>query len=173
MYFVDLEELKIKKAFNYHTMQFPIEIDATDTIMQMAQKIKDSIPVFDKEVELEVFINVPLNISNSGGDLSLIDDVFTCATNLILAEIKNKLVKSSQGRVRERRLDVPENLKTLNADMSLVKRLINSATWLNRFNVEVDLVGEESSELVYAFELVPQHTEYENMTSVEVSPDEQ
>lgn len=166
MYFLDLKDLKISKAYNFHTEELYIDVDANDNLIQMSQKIKQSIPNFEKEVELETFIDVLLTISNCGGDTALIDDVFTCATNVILSTLKEKLIKPNEGRARERRLDVPENLKVVNADMSLVKKLINHATWLNRFNVNITLCGDESSSLLYAFELVPQGDEYENMSSV-------
>ena len=69
-------------------------------------------------------------------ELSL--EAFESAVKLILAAaFEMVLVDTRKGRPRERRLDVPENLKTLNCNMSLLKNAINYATVVDKFQIEI------------------------------------
>ena len=69
-------------------------------------------------------------------ELSL--EAFESAVKLILAAaFEMVLVDTKKGRPRERRLDVPENLKTLNCNMSLLKNAINYATLVDKFQIEI------------------------------------
>lgn len=69
-------------------------------------------------------------------ELSL--ETFESAVKLILAAaFEIMTVQPKKGRPRERRLDVPENLKTLNCNMSLLKNAINYATVVDKFQIEI------------------------------------
>lgn len=70
------------------------------------------------------------------GELSV--ESFESAVKLILAAaFEMVLVNTRKGRPRERRLDVPENLKSLNCNMSLLKNAINYATVVDKFQIEI------------------------------------
>lgn len=67
---------------------------------------------------------------------SLDEDAFESAVKLITAAFFGIIV-GDKGRKRERRLDVPENLKTLNCNMSLLKCAINYQTVVDKFQLEI------------------------------------
>ena len=67
---------------------------------------------------------------------SLNEDAFESAVKLITAAFFGVIV-GDKGRKRERRLDVPENLKTLNCNMSLLKCAINYQTVVDKFQLEI------------------------------------
>lgn len=67
---------------------------------------------------------------------SLDEDAFESAVKLITAAFFGVIV-GDKGRKRERRLDVPENLKTLNCNMSLLKCAINYQTVVDKFQLEI------------------------------------
>ena len=66
----------------------------------------------------------------------LSEEAFESAVKLILAAAF-EAITSKDGRKRERRLDVPENLKTLNCNMSLLKNAINYQTTVDKFQIEI------------------------------------
>ena len=71
-------------------------------------------------------------------DEELSVESFESAVKLILAAaFETILVDTKKGRPRERRLDVPENLKTLNCNMSLLKNAINYQTLVDKFQIEI------------------------------------
>jgi hypothetical protein len=71
-------------------------------------------------------------------DEELSVESFESAVKLILAAaFEMILVDTRKGRPRERRLDVPENLKTLNCNMSLLKNAINYQTLVDKFQIEI------------------------------------
>lgn len=67
---------------------------------------------------------------------SLDENAFESAVKLITAAFFGIIV-GDKGRKRERRLDVPENLKTLNCNMSLLKCAINYQTVVDKFQLEI------------------------------------
>ena len=80
------------------------------------------------------------------------EEAFESAVKLILAAFF-EINKIEKGRPRERRLDVPENLKTLNCNMSLLKNAINYQATVDKFQIEIYcgdlryiLVGDDSGE---------------------------
>ena len=69
-------------------------------------------------------------------ELSL--EAFESAVKLILTAAFEELVgRLGLGRPREYRLDVPENLKTVNCNMTLLKRAINYKTTVDKFQIEI------------------------------------
>ena len=63
---------------------------------------------------------------------------FESAIKLILAAFFEALIEQpKKGRPRERRLDVPEELKQANCNMSLLKRAINYKTIVDKFQIEI------------------------------------
>ena len=66
-------------------------------------------------------------------------ETFESAVNLILTAFFEELTgRSGVGRPRERRLDVPEELKVVNCSMSLMKRAVNYKTIIDKFQVQID-----------------------------------
>ena len=64
---------------------------------------------------------------------------FESAVNVVLTAFFEELTgRSGVGRPRERRLDVPEELKVVNCSMSLMKRAVNYKTVVDKFQVQID-----------------------------------
>ena len=61
---------------------------------------------------------------------------FESAVKLILTAVF-EVMHCPKGRKRERRLDVPVKLKTLNCNMSLLKNAINYQTLVDKFQIEI------------------------------------
>ena len=67
----------------------------------------------------------------------LSEEGFEAVVNLIVAAFF-ALIKVNKGRPRERRLDVPENLKTsINCNMSLLKNAINYQTLVDKLQMTI------------------------------------
>ena len=74
----------------------------------------------------------------------LTEESFESAVKVILAAFFEELVgQSGLGRPRERRLDVPEALKEVNCNMSLLKRAVNYKTVVDKFQVQIDGTDED------------------------------
>jgi hypothetical protein len=66
-------------------------------------------------------------------------ETFESAVNVVLTAFFEELTgRSGVGRPRERRLDVPEELKVVNCSMSLMKRAVNYKTVVDKFQVQID-----------------------------------
>ena len=74
----------------------------------------------------------------------LSEEVFETVINILVAEFF-KGIRINQGRQRERRLDVPDELKqNVYCNMSLLKNAINYNTLIDKFQLEI-----VNQELVY------------------------
>ena len=67
----------------------------------------------------------------------LSEEVFETAVNVLVAEFF-KGIRINQGRQRERRLDVPDELKqNVHCNMSLLKNAINYNTLIDKFQLGI------------------------------------
>jgi hypothetical protein len=85
------------------------------------------------------------------------EENFETVVNVVVAAFFRKMTTNGS-RTRERRLDVPENIKVLKTNMSLLKRAINAKTLVDCFNITI-CWSTPFGELIY--ELVPQSKEEE------------
>lgn len=134
------------------------EIEMLDTKFNRAainienEKLFDLKSLFDKAAQ-KMLLNVKTTDANIfefviNKEDAAAEDFITYA-NLILSSFFNEILKK-YGRAREYRLDVPENIKRqVNCNMTLVKRAINHATYVDKFNVWIkcrdfrfELVGD-------------------------------
>lgn len=158
MYFVNLKTLEIEKHFNYKTKELELSLLPTDTIFDIKEKSRNILDHFFDETELETFFHLDLT-SGPINDPEDAEAFFTTAVNVFSAVFFDCMC-IPKGRNRERRLDVPENLKVLATNMSLVKRAINMQTYYNSFHLQIDWVNPVTngivSDIYYTYELVPQ-----------------
>lgn len=139
MQYINLKNLKIetttpddKTMVNVATVPY----NDTETISSQWLNIRAAVKkVFDPidrpgrphKFEFEVVANEELSV-----------EAFESAVKLILtAAFENLVVQPKKGRTRERRLDVPENLKLVNCNMSLLKNAINYVTIVDKFQIEI------------------------------------
>lgn len=129
MLFVNFEHLKIIKDFHYTTIERELNLENL-TILEMRDKTKEFFKEFIKVDPLAVsyVINIKTN--------ELTPEFFLSIVNIINSIFFNKMI-TEEGWKREYRLDVPEKLKGLHANMSLIKKACNVKTVNNVFNLTI------------------------------------
>jgi hypothetical protein len=135
MLFINLDKLKIHKGYNFHT--FTTEINDDQFLVGTIAHMKDAVEIaLNKSFETLPSIDTVYEIILSGEGEANDDEAadFVVAINVIMSAFFNRICQN-KGRARERRLDVPNTLKTLKCNLSLVKNAINSATLIDNFNV--------------------------------------
>ena len=137
MEYINLKNLKIESTQPDDKIEACVTMVSYDDLKSMVEqfpameaavkKVVDTIdrPSRPHRFEFEVVSDEPLD-----------EDAFESAVKLITAAFFGVIV-GDKGRKRERRLDVPENLKTLNCNMSLLKCAINYQTVVDKFQLEI------------------------------------
>ena len=137
MQYINLKNLKIEETRPENKIEAcltQITYDDLKSVVEQfpamgaaVKKVFDTIdrPGRPHRFEFEVVSEQPLD-----------EDAFESAVKLITAAFFGVIV-GDKGRKRERRLDVPENLKTLNCNMSLLKCAINYQTLIDKFQLEI------------------------------------
>lgn len=138
MKFVNLNKLKIDKNYQYQTYSYNVHLNPQDSIFELKTKIREIITTESFFIESSLPINYEFIIHTSGS-IELTDqaDSFFITTVNIISAIFFECFCINKGRPRERRLDVPDTLKLLAGNMSLIKRAINSQTKNDLFNITV------------------------------------
>lgn len=139
MQYVNLNTLKIETTTPDDKIMVNVAIvpyDDTETISNQWLNIRAAVkkafdpidrPTRPHKFEFEVATEDELSL-----------EAFESAVKLILAAaFEVMMVQPKKGRPRERRLDVPENLKVINCNMSLLKNAINYATVVDKFQIEI------------------------------------
>jgi hypothetical protein len=155
MKFINLEKLKITKAGLYKTKEVNIDLQESNTVFEIKQHIRDSFDYLFEETALETLFDITIEGGAHVNSIEDADAYFTTVVNILTAIFFDSIC-IPKGRPRERRLDVPENLKTVAASLSLLKKAINSQTYYNKFNLTVDWeahIGEEVFDFHY--DLIP------------------
>lgn len=138
MKFVDLEKLKLISEHNYVTKEIAIELNASDTVFEIKNQTRSALDYMFDKTAIETLINITLHTKKTVDNLDDADAFFTTAVNIIISVVLDSLcVQPHKGRPRERRLDVPEKLKVANVSMSLLKKCVNTQTYLDRFNIHI------------------------------------
>ena len=139
MEYINLKNLKIETTTPDDKIMVNVAIvpyDDTDTISNQWLNIRAAVkkafdpidrPTRPHKFEFEVVANEEWSL-----------EAFESAVKLILtAAFEMLVVQPKKGRPRERRLDVPENLKIVNCNMSLLKNAVNYATVVDKFQIEI------------------------------------
>lgn len=138
MYFINLEDLSIKKEFHFETYTY----DIPDVLDKGISSIKTIVDDCIKEL-----IDLSKQNKNNPVSLEIIVDgqgeateedaeKFVTIVNICTTELLN-LLCLEHGRKRDYRLDVPEKLKVVKVSLSSLKKVINSDTYLNQFNFTI------------------------------------
>jgi hypothetical protein len=135
MLFLNLDKLKINKSYQYQTKSTVIGDESLlqGTIAQIGFAAKNGLQeVLDDMPAIECVYEFIVN----GDGVATEDEAadFISVVNIVLGAFFNRICQD-KGRARERRLDVPENLKALKVNMSILKKAINSATIIDNFNI--------------------------------------
>ena len=156
MYFINLEDLTIKKEFHFETYSYDLPNILDSSVASIKKMVDDGINELidlskdnkNNPVSLEIIIDGQGNVTEEEAE-NFVTIVNICTTEFL------RLLCLEQGRKREYRLDVPEKLKVAKVSLSSLKRVINSDTYLNHFNFSV-----KYKDLVYImFDMKPEEEE--------------
>lgn len=133
--YLDLENLDIRTTEDNQeiiTKGTHIELVPNSSISTLAAKIEDAVKNLVADLKEGKVYNFAVDIL---GDIA--EEEFESAVNVILAAFFRN-IKVNKGRPRERRLDVPENLKgDVHCSLALLKNAINYRTLVDRFQLEI------------------------------------
>ena len=133
--YVDLKDLKVKTINSNGeiiTKGTHINIPKDLSILELNSLIKHAAKNLVADLDESKIYNFAFDLL---GEIE--EEEFETAVNVILAAFFEMMV-GKLGRPRERRLDVPENLKKeINCNMSLLKRAINYKTVVDRFQLTI------------------------------------
>ena len=147
--YLDLNELKTKVLSTEEEMiskGVVVSIEPEDSIGNIYLVLRDAVKIALDSAKDDVINHFDIAAVTPLGE-ELPEDDFESVVNCTLTCFFDALVggKFAVGRNRERRLDVPENLKLeVNCMMSALKRAINYQTKINRFQLTIS-----SGELKY------------------------
>lgn len=133
MYFIDLNKLKIEKDYHYQTYSIRVELNPDMSAATILASLKEQlINLFAEKPALAVVYQIEMAVSEE------IDvETFLSLVNLTNTAFFSLFI-TNEGRKRERRLDVPDNLKLAHVNLGPLKKAINAATVTDRFNVEIN-----------------------------------
>lgn len=137
MLFLNLDKLKIHKSYRHQT--FTVEINepglVTGAIGHMKVAAENALhESFDVLPAIDALYEITICGDGEANDEEI--DGFLSATTIITRAFFSRIL-IKEGRARERRLDVPENLKVMNANMSIIKEAVNSKTLIDNFNLHI------------------------------------
>lgn len=141
--YLDLTDLKTKSITDRS------EIITKGTSITITENMSiNEITLISKEAVKSILEDLnPNEIYNFVFDImpeEVSEEVFETVVNILVAEFF-KGIRINQGRQRERRLDVPDELKqNVYCNMSLLKNAINYNTLIDKFQLEI-----VNQELVY------------------------
>ena len=138
MLFVDLVNFKIKKEFQFQNIGILVSLPENFTLQDVKNAVDAQLPKFF-ELKPAIGCNYEIFIKTADGEASATEEqardflsIVNVATACFFAQFVEK-----EGRKRERRLDVPDNLKALKVNMTLLKRAINYQTKADLFNLMI------------------------------------
>lgn len=139
MQYVNLNTLKIETTTPEDKIMINAAIVPYDDLQSISCQWLNTVAAVKKAFEVIDRPTRPYKFEfEVQADEELSVESFESAVKLILAAaFETILVDTKKGRPRERRLDVPENLKTLNCNMSLLKNAINYQTLVDKFQIEI------------------------------------
>ena len=138
MLFVDLVNFKIKKEFQFQNIGILVSLPEKFTLQDVKNAVDAQLPKFF-ELKPAIGCNYEIFIKTADGEASATEEqardflsIVNVATACFFAQFVEK-----EGRKRERRLDVPDNLKALKVNMTLLKRAINHQTKADLLNLMI------------------------------------
>ena len=136
MLFIDLDKIQIVKEKNFNILDINLkDLNWQDSIFNLADQIgvivKDSI----KDLDCSTATRFNFIIVDQDDPVTQTAD-FESITNVILT-VFCSAIACNEGRPREHRLDIPWQFTDVNIKRSLIKKLVNHKTILDKFNIAV------------------------------------
>lgn len=139
--YLNLDSLQVESIStdkNVITKGVNITIKENCAISTLNLTIGDAVKKLLRDLKEDKIYNFAFDILTENGTGLEIEE-FESAAHCILSNFFSTLIgESTLGRPRERRLDVPEDIKKqVNCNMSLVKRAINYKTLVDKFQLTI------------------------------------
>lgn len=137
MYVINLEEMKQEKIYNYETREINIPITLTEAYDMNVSKFKEIIKDTINKENLSSLTDYCFNIKLDD-NLSTDEEVeaIVCVSELITNTFF-QTITTEEGRNREYRLDLPDNLTVLNMNRLYLKKAINYKTLIDKFQISI------------------------------------
>lgn len=135
MLFVDFNNLKIIKDFNYHTEEYSLMYNAGGSLTETSQQIKTLLERVIKHEALATYYIIHFEDDVEWNEEET-ENNFIGVVNTTLMNFF-KIMTDPQKRQREYRLDVPDKLKGLHMSYSLLKKAINQNNINDIFNITI------------------------------------
>lgn len=137
--YLDLSKLKVDLVSTDEeviTKGVSIEIPKDCSIIEMNDIVDASIKTLVQNLDENKIYNLAVDVLDTEYQ-ELSEEEFESAVKVTLAAVFRN-IKTERGRPRERRLDVPEDMKKeLNCNMSLIKSAINAKTSINKLQLTI------------------------------------
>lgn len=135
MLFVDFNELKIIKEFNYNTEEYTLACSPDASVLTLSTQINALLQSVVKHEPIAVHYIIHFDDTTTATEEED-EEMFLTIVNTTLAGFF-RLMTTTEPRKRDYRLDVAEKLKGVHASYSLLKRAINNHTVNDVFNLTI------------------------------------
>lgn len=136
MYFCDLDKLKLFTSYNCKHVGRDVNFPADVNEMSITEIQRTLAQVFDDMFSSENFWKMETNIELYLHNCTTIElATFESIINVALMEFTTHNTLYDRGRKREYRLGIPDKLKGMHINHSLLKEMINHQTKVNCFNL--------------------------------------
>ena len=137
--YIDLKDLKIKQIETDEeiiTKGSNVTLKGNSSLVELASTLEVAVKNLVNDLNPDKIYNFAFDILTTQGE-ELSEEEFETVVNLVVSAFFRHL-KVNLGRQRERRLDVPEYIRTqVNCNLSLVKNAINYQTLVDRFQLTI------------------------------------
>ena len=132
MFFIDLNKLRIIKDYHFQPYNIEISLDLGSAAAKILAQLKEACASLCADTPA---IAASYSVDVVAGNIT--EEDFITLTNLTTIAFFETLT-TSEGRSRERRLDIPEKMQGVHISAALLKRAINQKTKVDVFNLAIN-----------------------------------
>lgn len=136
MLFIDLDKIQIVREKNFNILDINLkDLNWHESIFSLMEQITTIVKESIKDLDCSTATRFNFIIADQDDPITQTTD-FESITNVILMVFCIEITRS-EGRPREHRLDMPLQFADVNMKRSLIKKLVNHKTILDKFNIAV------------------------------------
>lgn len=140
--YINLDNLKVEVATDEEIIVrgSNVVINENTSLSELLFLMERAVKNAFQNIDATKVYSFEINVSSTDGDIN--EEQFESVVHVGVSAFFNNLINGKLGRPRERRLDVPDNLKeNVNCNMSLLKRAINYRTLIDKFQLQIKTGG--------------------------------